>query len=119
MKEQNATIKSTTLDIERGLSAWLHLDYGGTGQGFGGFILYAKHAWTEGGQLQANYAGHFIQRCIEIGGVEQWEKLPGRNIRVRREDGFNGKVIAIGHITNDDWFNPQQDFEDYKRRFSL
>lgn len=107
IETKNAVIKSvrlTTADYGC-LSAWLELDYGNSGQGFGGYVLYlphgAKHHRLEG------TAGHFIYRCIEIGGVEKWEQLPGRTIRVRSE---HDKVHAIGHIVKDDWFNPNADF---------
>jgi hypothetical protein len=108
---QNALIKSATIDTERCLSAWLHLDYGGSGQSFGGYVLYMP-PWGDEGRddyhrYLGNYTGVFIHRCIQIGGVETWEKLPGKTIRVRHE---HPKVHAIGHIVKDDWFNPSEEF---------
>ena len=46
-EERNAVIESARLEIERGLlTAWLMLDYGGAGQGFGGWCeRLAKTAW--------------------------------------------------------------------------
>lgn len=107
---KNAVIESVRLNIERGLSGWLYLSYGGSGQGFGGYLLYAPKGWAGHGK-DRNYAGHFIHRCIEIGGVEDWEKLPGRTIRVKAE---HSKVHAIGHIVKDDWFDPSKDFVEMK-----
>lgn len=106
---RNAVIQSVRLtNADHGLlSAWLTLDYGGSGQGFGGYSLYLpkyfRHAQSEG-----NYAGHFIWRCMEIGGVSEWTDLLGKTVRVRCE---HTKVHAIGHIIKDDWFNPSDDFE--------
>lgn len=108
---KNALIKSVSIDIERCVSAWLSLDYGGTGQGFGGYALYMP-PWGDEGRddytrYLGAYAGVFIHRCIQIGGVENWEKLPGKTIRVRCE---HVKVHAIGHILKDDWFEPAVEF---------
>jgi hypothetical protein len=106
----NAVIESARFDMERGLSAWLSLNYGGSGQGFGGYLLYAPAGWAaHPGSL--NYCGHFIWRVLEIAGVGDWSELPGRTIRVRRT--FD-KVEAIGHIIKDDWFDPTAEFAKLK-----
>lgn len=106
---KNAVIVSAKIihDDHGALTAWLSLDYGGSGQAFGGYTLYLpkgfKHALN-----QRNWAGHFIWRCMEIAGVFEWSQLPGKTIRVRAE---HIKVHAIGHIVKDDWFEPSVDFE--------
>ena len=108
-KIMNAVITGTRLDTERGLSAWIMLDYGSGGgqQGFGGYVLYAPDGWAAHGQ-PGNYAGHFIYRVLEIAGVEEWSQLVGRTVRAKAE---HSKVHEIGHIVKDDWFNPAEDFE--------
>lgn len=103
---KNAVITGARFDTERGLYAWIYLDYGGSGQGFGGFLLYAPKGWrahADGG----NFAGHFIWRVLEIAGVDDWSKLTGRTVRVRSSWG---KVAAIGHIVKDEWFDPAVGF---------
>lgn len=104
---KNAIITSTTLDMgERGLlTGWLHLDYGGTHQGFGGHVLYLPKSYAH--HSVESLAGHFIFRCMEIAGVDDWSKLPGKAIRVRMTDAG---IDAIGHIIKEDWFCPEQDF---------
>ena len=115
MKVVNAIIESTSIDTgDRGLlTAWLNLSYGDSGnQSFGGFALYLpkdfKHYTVKG-----DYAGHFIFRCLQIADVEKWDKIKGKSIRVKVDSDlpFSGKIIAIGHIVKDDWFNPSEDFE--------
>lgn len=49
----------------------------------------------------------------QVAGVESWDKIKGKSVRVKYEGGagFASKIIAIGHIVKDDWFNPSADFE--------
>lgn len=107
---RNARVTAVSLDIERGLTAWLTLDYGGSGQGFGGFMLYSNSGWSRDNKYNYNFAGRFISRCIEICGVQKWEQIPGKTVRVRSDWT---KVYAIGHILKDDWFDPTADFREY------
>jgi hypothetical protein len=104
---RNAIISSVSIDTgDRGLlTAWLHLDYGGSGQGFGGYALYLPKSYSH--HNLESVAGHFIFRCMEIAGVEKWENMKGKTIRVKAS---HSKVEAIGHIVKDDWFNPSVDF---------
>lgn len=106
---KNAIITSAriTNDDHGLLSAWLDLNYGGSGQGFGGYSLYLPKDFTHSTN-QKNYCGHFIWRCMEVAGVSQWSDLAGKTIRVRAS---HSGVISIGHIVNDDWFYPRADFQ--------
>jgi len=106
---KNAIITKAMLTIEDHglLSAWLTLDYGGSGQGFGGYSLYLPKSFKHHSLM--SHAGHWIFRCIEISGVERWDQIVGKTVRVRCE---HHKVHAIGHIVKDDWFDPAKDFAD-------
>lgn len=108
---KNAVIKSATITTEdRGvLSAWIQLDYGDSGQGFGGYALYLPKSFDH--HELNSCAGHFIYRCMEVAGVMKWENLVGKTVRVKSE---NLKVHAIGHIVKDDWFDPGKDFGNEK-----
>jgi hypothetical protein len=107
METKNAVIKSAriTNDDHGTLTAWLDLDYGGSGQGFGGYVLYLPKSFTH--HSLESVAGHFIWRVMEIAGVDSWDKLQGKTVRVVGE--YEG-VKGIGHIVKDDWFYPGVDF---------
>jgi hypothetical protein len=99
---KNARIHSVSLGKESHdiLTAFLNLDFDGFSQGFGGYQLYNNYQeYYE----QGNYAGFFIKRCLEVVGADRWENLAGKTIRVKT-DGY--KLLAIGNIIKDIWFEP-------------
>lgn len=91
------------------LSAWVHLDYGGAGQGFGGYALYLPKSYTHH-NIQS-IAGHFIWRVMEMAEVSEWSKLLGKTVRVKSS---RSHVQAIGHIVKDKWFDPAEEFKGAK-----
>lgn len=105
MEIKNAIIDAVSMrnDDHGGLSIWITLNYGDSGQGFGGFNLYSKGMKSTG-----NYAGHFIWRVMEVVGVYDWDDLKGKPVRVKSE--YN-KVHEIGNIIEDKWYNPSKEFE--------
>ena len=104
---KNAIIESTSISCgDNGvLSVSLNLSYGETGQSFIGHGLYLPSSYARHSILST--AGHFISRCLEIAGVEEWDKLKGMAIRVK---GGRFIIDAIGHIVKEDWFCPSSDF---------
>lgn len=107
IETKNAVIENAEIFVEDHglLTAYITLDYGGSGQGFGGWGLYLPKTFTH--HKLASPAGHWIFRVLEVAGVEKWSQLKGKTVRVQSE--FT-KVHAIGHIVKDDWFNPAEDF---------
>jgi hypothetical protein len=45
---------------------------------------------------------------MEIAGVDKWEKMVGKPIRVMTENGLTKK---IGHFLKNDWFCPSEDIK--------
>ena len=95
METKNAIIKSVEIAIEDHglLTAWVHLDYGCAEQGFGGYALDKS-------------AGVFLRRVMEVVGVSSWDALRGKSVRVL---GDHSKLIALGNIVLDKWFNPARE----------
>lgn len=99
---KNARIKDAWIgDSDHGsLSSFLHLDFGGTSQGFGGYALYTP-------KFQHDNGGRWIWRCMQVVGVDEWSKLAGKPVRARIE---NGLIVAIGNFVEDRWFEPRVEF---------
>jgi hypothetical protein len=82
-KEETGRIESTMLGYEDHgiLSFMLDINFGGSGQGFGGHAL----------------AGEFTDTCVrgilKAVGVERWEQLKGRVVVARR--GSSGLIEEI------------------------
>ena len=109
MKEiTNALITATTLDFTGIMTAWIHLDYGGSGQGFGGYGL-DSYDEIKKERVAHKACGFFIMRVLETVGAEKWEDLPGKYVRVEKDWG---KVYRIGNILEDKWFNPEAEFKE-------
>ena len=92
---KNAKITSVRLGGYDGhlsrLTAWVYLDYGGSGQAFGGRVL--------GG----DYTHAFIEGVLKTLECDGWEQLPGTPCRV---DASWDNVHRIGHFLKDQWFDP-------------
>lgn len=113
LEVKNAIITGASIRVDRGfiLTAYLNLDYGGSGQSFGGYVLGGVGGNSKAAEhgSQPNLCGHFIARVLEIVGVSDWGDLVGKTIRVR---AMRSGVKAIGHIVSDKWFTPDEEFND-------
>jgi len=107
METKNAKITGTMLGIEdHGIfTCFICLEYGGSGQGFGGHALdeYDKEADT---RIGVSGGIEYIRKVLEVIEVDSWEELKGKYCRVIVD---NFKVYSIGNITKEKWFDPQKD----------
>ncbi len=113
METVNAVIRSTMLGIEDHgiLTAMITLEFDGACQGFGGYALDEPVKNKKGDFVRRRgvaFGAEFILQVLNTVGVSKWEDLPGKNIRVVREEGINGLIVKIGHIVKDKWFAPKE-----------
>lgn len=96
---------STMLGLEGHgiMSCYLHLEFQSGGCGFGG---YAFDDWDKAKERRVGVAfgTESIMRILDTVGVEKWEDLKGKYIRVETE-GWGGGIPKIGHIIKDKWFS--------------
>lgn len=106
IETKNAVIKSVRIsNADHGcLSIWLDLDYGGSGQAFGGFSLFRNGKTHKDSGARC---GHFIDRVLKVAGVTNWDQVAGKTIRVLAD---HSSIEGIGHIVEDIWFRPKVDF---------
>lgn len=112
----NAQIESAEVRFDRGfiLTCWVFLDYDGSGQGFGGFVLggspFDESAKCAEHYNQTNIAADFIGGVMAVAGVERFSDLKGNIIRVGKDDEW-GDILAIGHPIKPLWYDPRARFK--------
>lgn len=103
LETRNARITSTTLgNHDRGFFTFsLGLDYGDTRQTCGGLVL---DSWDKANSKRTGwkFGIDLIARILEVVGVDNWEDLKGKHIRVKCTWS---SVDAIGNLLKDDWLN--------------
>jgi len=101
MEIENAKITSTMLGIEDHgvLTFFLYLDFGGTGQGFGGYCL-DQYDPVSDKRRSSPKSMDLISLIIKTVGVESWENLPGKYIKVKHD---RNKVYGICGIVSNEW----------------
>lgn len=111
MKIENAKITGTSISMaDHGcLSIWLHVEGKGWGCGIGGWAngigyLGSKNWKGNGSAIVA------MMKIMDVVGVERWEDLKGKYIRVKSE-GWGGTIDEIGNLIDDKWFNLRSFYE--------
>lgn len=93
MEVKNAKIRNAWIGIEDHgiMTSMIDVDYGGSGQGFGGYDLRGErmYQWVDG-----------VTRAV---GVERWDDLVGKVVRVQTDGLIRG---ISGPLENSEWFTP-------------
>ena len=112
MHIENGKIRDTMLGIEDHgiMTCWLSLDFSSAGQGFGGYAM-DSFSREQKGRIGDGKSIMAIRKILETVGVEKWEDLKGKYVRVKRSTAF-GKIDAIGHIVEEKWFSFEEHYKD-------
>lgn len=103
------TIKAVHIYVYKQLyvTAELELNIKGVNHRFGGHGVF--HSGVYGGDAgDSPYLGRFLFRCMEVCNVDSWDLLKSSKVLAEIRDG---RVIAIGTVSGDHWFNPTMEFE--------
>lgn len=103
-KIYNAKILKTTLGKEDHgiMTCWIHIEYERGGQAFGGHAL-DQYDEKKRVRVGTQYGLDYIMGILRAVGVDSWEQLPGKHVRIEAEQA---KIHKIGHIIKDLWFKP-------------
>jgi len=98
MKEEikNAVIEDTMLGFEdHGIPTLsLVFDFGD-----------GAHQGSVGYHLGGIYMEQQVLGILKTLDVRNWESLKGQRVRIKRLEGWNGKITAVGHFMKDEWHN--------------
>lgn len=108
----NAKITGTSLGFEDHgiMTCFVFLEWEGGGVGFGGFGL---DEWNDKKKERTGTGTglDFIKAIMEVVGVEKWEDLEGKYVRVD-SGGWGCQIKGIGNLLKDDWLYPEEFFKE-------
>ena len=110
MEIKNARITRTMLGREdHGImtfSIFIHTDMYDCG--VGGYAIDGYDRDTKSRKFTASGL-EAISKILEVVGVDTWEQLPGKYIRIK-DNGWGKPVDEIGNLIEDKWFNLREFF---------
>lgn len=110
---ENAKITKVSLGKEDHgiLTFWIFVDYGeGVGQGIGGYALDSFDKKLNK-RVASPKSLDLIATILDVVGVDTWEELPGKYIRVVN-DGWGSTVKKFGNVLKDKWLDIPKFFEE-------
>ena len=112
MEIENAKITSADLDMrDHGvLTYYLTLDGRGWGCNFGGIVIGKGYLGAK--EFTGSDKGiEAIMRIMDTVGVERWNDLKGKYVRVYT-GGWGNTINKIGNIIEDKWFDQKEFFSE-------
>lgn len=106
-KVLNAVVSGISIGIDRGfaLTIRIFVDYGGSGQSFGGYCLANLSRIQKGEDRYSNLMTIWIAELMRVFEVECFDYIAGKPCRVKIIDG---KIVEIGHFLKDSFFSPDK-----------
>lgn len=108
MKILNAQITNVSLTMEDYgfLTFWLILEGDGWGCGVGGYCIGRGYLGANEFTAECGYGLEAMMRIMDVVGVDKWEDLKGKYLRVQfPSSGWGDSVSIIGNLVKDKWFN--------------
>lgn len=100
---QIAKVRSVSLGWEDHgiLTCFVHLDFGGSGEGFGGYAM--DELVREGSEVKGRrgtaFGMQFVERVMRACGVDDWSKVAGRTVICLRDgDEWSGRIVGIAPL---------------------
>lgn len=115
-KIENALITNVDLSMaDHGcFTLAMTLDGGGWGVVYGGYSLGSGYLGADDDYFNGSAAGmEYLMRIMDTVGVERFQDLKGKYVRVATKGG-GGPVKIIGNIIKDQWFDAETFFADKK-----
>lgn len=111
MNIRNAQITSTMLGREDHgiMTFFIFIKFDGAGCGIGGYALDIYDRTTES-RVFTPKGFEAISKILETVGVDKWEDLPGKYIRIK-DRGLGSTVDEIGNLMEEKWFDIKEFFE--------
>ena len=112
---ENAQIDKVTISMaDHGcLTYFLYLTMAKGGCcGYGGYCI--GHGYLGSKNFEGSATGlEAMMRIMDTVGVERWEDLEGKYIRVE-SDGWGSSINKIGNLMEDKWFDQEEFFKNHK-----
>jgi len=112
MEIRNAQIINTMMGREdHGIfTFYIFVRFGGSQCGIGGYVLDEP---SEDGKRRVFRAESMeaISMILEVVGVNKWEDLKGKYIRVK-DNGWGSPINEIGNLMEEKWFNIKKFFSE-------
>lgn len=114
IKNVKITNVSLTMADHGCLTFYLTLEGDGWGISYGGYCIGL--GFLESDSFTAKNGGGLvaIMRIMDTVGVERWEDLKGKYIRIV-DEGWGSSVKKIGNIIEDKWFDIDEFFKNYNK----
>lgn len=111
MEVRNAKITDTKLGREdHGIFTFMiFVEFNHCGCGIGGYCLDGYDEKLEG-RVFYNKSMEVISRILDVVGVDNWEDLPGKYVRIK-DNGLGSTIDEIGNLMEEKWFNIRDFFQ--------
>ena len=104
---------SLTMAVHGCLTFNITLDGGSWCAGYGGYCI--GHGYLDSDSFTAENGGGLVamMKIMDTVGVERWEDLKDKYIRVV-DEGWGSPIKKIGNIIEDKWFDIDEFFKNYR-----